>query len=228
MKKLFPVLIAAIILNGCSDKYKEIYASATISVLAFNHDTLHIREKDSLNITGWSNPILWVRSIPSLRVMHMIYSEPSGKVHFMYRQEPMKDSEPIIVAGDSTSLYCHCDTAGVYPVDFYILDQLERVSTKQLIVNCLGNDKAKTDLQVSFVDSSLIDNWRYRFDASGTSKKYGRIYGYYFSVNGLPFYSYDAGVDYVFHARGEQKVSVYVKDDLSLHSDTVTKKILIP
>ena len=222
------LLVVLVSILGCSDKYKEIYASASIPVLAFNKDTLHIREKDSLNITGWSNPILWVRSIPSLRVMHMIYSEPSGKVHFMYRQEPIRDSEPIIVAGDSTSLYCHCDTAGVYPVDFYILDQLERVSTKQLIVNCLANDKAKADLQISFIDSSQVGNWRYRFDASNTLKKYGRIYGYYFSVNGLPFYSFTAAVDYVFHARGEQKVSVYVKDDLGLHSDTVTKKIMIP
>jgi hypothetical protein len=228
MKPFLSILIASLLFSGCSDKYKTIYASATIPVLAFNHDTLHIREKDSLNITGWSNPILWVRSIPSLPVMNMMYSEPSGKVHFMYRQEPMHDSEPIIVAGDSTSLYCHCDTAGVYAVDFYILDNLARVSTKQLIVNCLANDKAKADLQIIFIDSSQLDNWRYRFDASNTSKKYGRIYGYYFSVNDLPFYSFDAAVDYVFHARGEQKVSVYIKDDLGLHSDTVTKKILIP
>ncbi|NCI51315.1 hypothetical protein GWC95_15410 [Sediminibacterium roseum] len=226
--KLALVLIAAVVMYGCSDKYKTIYSSALIPVLAFNHDTLHIREKDSLNITGWPNPILWVKSIPSLPVMHMMFSEPTGKVHFMYRQEPMRDSEPIIVAGDSTSLYCHCDMAGVYPVDFYLLDQLERVSTKQLIVNCLANDKARASLSVSFVDSSRTDNWAYRLDASATSKKYGRIYGYYFNVNGLPFYSFDAFVDYVFHARGEQKISVFVKDDLGLHSDTVTAKIVIP
>jgi hypothetical protein len=227
MKQIL-LLVTVVMIFGCSDKYKEIYASATIPVLAFNHDTLHIREKDSLNITGWSNPILWVRSEPSLHSFNMLYSEPSGKVHFMYRQEPIKDSDPIIVAGDSTSLYCHCDTAGIYPVDFYLLDQLERVSTKRLIVNCLANDKAKADMQVSFTDSSVTDNWRYRFDASLTSKKYGRIYGYYFSVNDVPFYSYDAAVDYVFHARGEQKISVYIKDDLGLNSDTILKKILIP
>lgn len=227
MKQIL-LLVTVVMIFGCSDKYKEIYASATIPVLAFNHDTLYIREKDSLNITGWSNPILWVRCEPFLRSFNMLYSEPSGKVHFMYRQEPIKDSDPIIVAGDSTSLYCHCDTAGIYPVDFYLLDQLERVSTKRLIVNCLANDKAKADLQVIFVDSSVTDNWRYRFDASLTSKKYGRIYGYYFSVNKLPFYSYDAAVDYVFHGRGEQTISVYIKDDLGLHSDTVLKKIIIP
>jgi hypothetical protein len=225
--KLLLILMVAV-LFGCSDKYKTIYGSATIPVLSFNYDTLQIREKDSLNIMGWSNPFLWLRCHPSLRSFNMLYSEPSGKVHFMYRQEAIKDSEPIIVAGDSTSLYCYCDTAGRYPVDFYLLDQLERVSTKRLIVHCLANDQAKADLQVSFVDSLKPDNWRYRFDASRTLKKYGRIYGYYFSVNDQPFYSYNAAVDHVFHTRGEQNISLYVKDDLGLHSDTVTKKILIP
>lgn len=230
MKYLFPipVLLILLLIASCSDKYKTIYNSAPISVLYFNNDTIHIREKDSLNIMGWTNPILWIKSTPSLRTMNFIYSETSGKIHFKYRQEPIKDSEPIIVAGDSTSLYCHCDSAGLFPVDFYLLDQLERVSTKRLYVDCIANEKAKTDLAIQFIDSSSTGNWKYRFDASRTAKNYGKIWGWYFSVDNQSFYAPDPTIDWIFHSPGEHLVSLFVRDDLGVHSDTVFQKIFIP
>jgi hypothetical protein len=232
------LLITALCTTSCSDKYKIIYASATIPVLSFNHDTINIRETDTFNIASMNsvanginpviNPILWLYANPSPKTLNIQYSESSGKVHFFYRDEPMEDSKPIIVAGDSTSIFCRCDKAGIYPVDFFLNDQMSRMSTRTLYVKCLGNDKAKANLNVAFTDSSQIDNWQYRFDASATIKKYGVITGYYFSVNGLPIFSPNPIIDWVFHARGEQKISLYTIDDLKLHSDTITQKITIP
>jgi hypothetical protein len=230
----FLVLIFAFLLftYSCSDKYKTIYASATIPVLSFNHDSINIREKDSFNIASMNNafinPVFWLYANPSPHTLNIVYSETSGKVHFFYRDEPMEDSKPIIVAGDSTSLFCRCEEAGIYPVDFFLMDQLSRMSTRTLIVNCLGNDKAKANLAVSFIDSSQTDNWQYRFDASATIKKYGVLTGYYFNINNQPVFSPTPVIDWIFHSRGEQKISTYATDDLKLNSDTAAQKIIIP
>jgi hypothetical protein len=219
-----------LVLSACSDKYKSLYDAAPVPMLEFNklHDSMYIREKDPANITGWGNPFLWMHSVPALQQMNIQYSDTSGKVHFVYRGVLMEDSKPIIVAGDSTSMFCHCDTAGIYAVDFYLTDQLGKVSSRTLYVNCLANDKAKADLYMDFIDSSQIDNWSYRLDATKTEKLYGRIMGYYFSVDGVDLFSPTAVGHWVFHTRGEHTISLYVIDDLGLHSDTVTQKITIP
>jgi hypothetical protein len=214
--------------TSCSDKYKSLYALAEPPRLAFNKDSISIREKDYTGIIGWVNPILWMHSIPSLQQLNIQYSDTSGKIHFTYRGVPMQDSKPIIVAGDSTSLYCSCDTSGVYRIDFILTDQLGKLSLRPLIVNCLGNDKAVPDLYLDFVDSSEVGNWRYRLDATKTEKKYGRITGYYFTINGQEMFSRTAVLDWVFHARGVQNVSLYVVDDLGLRSEMIKQKLLIP
>ena len=228
--KTYLFLLWILLVAACSDKYKSLYDAAPVPVLSFNklHDTMTIREKDPGNVTGWVNPFLWMHSVPSLHQMNIQYSDTSGKVHFVYRGVLMEDSKPIIVAGDSTSMFCYCDTAGVYAVDFYLTDQLGKVSSHSLIVNCLANDKAIPDLYLEFVDSSQVDNWYYRFDATKTQKLYGRITGYYFNVNSQPLFSATAVANWIFHLRGEQTVSLYVTDDLGLRSDTITKKIMIP
>jgi hypothetical protein len=225
---IFLALCCLSLFSSCSDKYNSLYDAAVPPLLSFNKDTMHIREKDYSGIIGWVNPILWMHSIPSLPQLNIFYSDTSGKVHFTYRGTPMQDSKPIIVAGDSTSLWCSCDTAGVYRVDFYLTDQLGKISYRPFIVNCLANDKAKPDLFLELVDSSSLGNWYYRFDATKTEKKYGRLAGFYFTVNGSPVFSRTAVLDWVFHNRGEQLISLYVVDDLGLHSDTITQKTFIP
>jgi hypothetical protein len=228
--KTYLFLIWIIVVAACSDKYTSLYHAAPVPALAFNklHDSMYIREKDPNNITGWLNPYLWMRATPSMQQMNIQYSDTSGRVHFVYRGVLMEDSKPIIVAGDSTSMFCHCDTAGVYTVDFYLTDQLGKVSSRTLYVNCLANDRAKPDLFLDFIDSTGIDNWSFRLDATRTSKLYGRIMGYYFSVDGVSLFSPTAVGHWVFHSRGEHTASLYVIDDLGLHSDTVTQKIMIP
>lgn len=231
MKNLFRLcglLLLVSMFSSCSDKYKSIYDAAEQPHLFFNKDSMNIREKDYLSVVGWVNPILWMHSIPSVHQLNILYSETTGKVHFTYRGVLMEDSKPIIVAGDSTSLYCSCDTAGLYKVDFFLTDQLGRISSRPLIVNCLANDKAIPKLFMDFIDSSQIDNWSYRLDATKTEKKYGNITGYYFNVNGQPLFSRTAVGHWVFHQRGEHSISLYVTDDLGLHSDTITQKLIIP
>lgn len=227
--KIYLFLVWIFLVAACSDKYKSLYGAAPVPQLSFNklHDTMNIREKDPGNVTGWVNPFLWMHSVPSLQQMNIQYSDTSGKVHFVYRGILMEDSKPIIVAGDSTSMFCYCDTAGVYSIDFYLTDQLGKVSSHSLIVNCLANDRAKPDLYLDFIDSSQIDNWSYRLDATKTEKLYGRITGYYFSVDAQALFSPTAVGHWVFHSRGEHTASLYVIDDLGLHSDTITQKIII-
>lgn len=229
MGKWISVLLGMVVIAvGCSDKYQSLYDAAKAPVLAFSKDTMRIREKDYTNINGWVNPVLWMHSIPSMEQLNISYSDTSGKVHFSYRGVAMEAGKQIIVAGDSTSLFCDCDTAGLYSVDFYLTDQLGKVSYRPFIVDCLANDRAVPDLFIEFVDSSQADNWYYRFDATKTEKKYGKITGYYYGVNGQVFYNATAVANWVFHSHGEQTVSLYVTDDLGLHSDTLTKKIIIP
>lgn len=217
-----------VLLCACSDKYGSLVRLAPTPRLSFDRDTIVLREKDSLYAARVLNPFVRVFAVPSPPQMHVQYEDASGRVHFRYRGVFMEAGQPIIVAGDSTLLFCACDSAGIYAVDFYLTDHLGKTDMRQLIIHCLENQRPKADLQTLFTDSSLAESWAYRFDASGSVKQHGFISTYYFSVNGLPIYSPSPVLGYTFHLRGEHAVSLFVQDDLGFHSDTITKKIWIP
>jgi hypothetical protein len=225
MQKLFYFLIVLTLMLSCSDKYSSIYKLAPAPHLSFDRDTMHLRERDPLNITG--KGILWLHSDPSDHQVNIQFSDTSGKVHFKYRDVYMQDSKPVIVAGDSTSLFVSCDKPGVYSVDFYLTDQLGKTISRQLVVNCTADLQIKTSLTAKLIDSSMIDNWAYQFDAS-CFKPDGQIVAYHFTVNGNEMHTNVPYFFWTFHSRGEQTISLYATDDLLKLSDTSTIKIIIP
>jgi hypothetical protein len=221
-------VLLLIVLSACSDKYDSLVALAPAPRLSFDRDTVVIRERDSFHVARLLNPFVRVYSVPSPPQMHVQYYDSSGRVHFSYRGVQMEEGKAIIVAGDSTLLFCSCDTAGMYPVDFYLTDHLGKTDSKKLFINCVSNERPVADLKASMVDSSIHNSWEFRFDASGSRKLHGLITGYYFNINAIPIFSPSPILGYTFHVRGEHNVSVYVTDDLWVNSDTITKKILIP
>jgi hypothetical protein len=221
-------LLLVLVLCSCSDKYASLVALAPSPQLSFDRDTVVIREMDPLYFAGVLNPFVRMFSVPAPPQMNIQYYDPSGTVHFRYRGVQMEEGKAIIVAGDSTLLFCSCDTAGVYPIDFFLEDHLGKTDTRQLMIHCVGNDRPKADLTITLTDSSITDSWEYHFDGSGSKKLYGLIRGYYFTIDNQPVYAAAAVAGYVFHSRGEHMVSLYVTDDQDYHSDTIIKKILIP
>ena len=220
--------IAMLLFFSCSDKYASLYKSAPGPLLIFSKDTITVREKDFSNINATNNGVCWLHSIPAIHQLNIQYNDTSGKVHFTYRGQVMEQSQPIIVAGDSTSLFCSCDEAGVYSIDFFLTDQLGKTTGRQLIVNCLVNQKTKAGLNWQLIDSSQTDNWVYQFDASSCYKTDGIITGYHYSINNQSFITTQALLNWTFHQRGEQTISLFVIDDLDQSSDTLHKKIIIP
>lgn len=228
---VFAIGCFVLLCMSCSDKYKTIYDSTPLPSVRFNSDTLVARERDTFNIASVNptiNPFLHLYTNQPGFAMNFQYSEPSGKIHFFYRGVELEDSKPIIVAGDSTVLYCRCDTAGFYPVDIFLTDKLDRSVVKRLFVQCLANDQAKGSLSAMLLDSSLTGSWRYRLDATATKKISGKLLGYYFTVNRQSVYATSPVIEWVFHSHGEQQVSVFAIDDLQQHSDTASIKIMIP
>ncbi len=221
------LLMICMLFSACSDKYQSLFDAAPVPQLRFDRDTVVLREKDYLHISAGLNPYLKLFAVPSPPQMHILFNDSSQKMRFIYRGVKLEDGMPVIVAGDSTILFCACDTAGLYAVDFYLTDQLGKSDSRQLVIQCVANERPKASLAVSLIDSSISSNWQYRLDGSGAFKRFGLITSYQFTIEGLLLFSVPPFIDYTFHTRGEHSVSLFVTDDLGVHSDTVTQKIII-
>jgi len=194
--------------------------------LSFNKDTLRNREKDYTNINSTGNGKLTLYFGEAGHQLNVQFSDTSGKVHFTYRGSQVIPGQPLIVI-DSVNLFCSCDTAGIYGVDFFLTDQLGKTTTKTLIVKCSANQKATVGLYAYLTDDSQSQSWTYRLDGSTSFKTDGIITAYHFSINGQPILSNSPFLDFTFHAVGTHDLALYVTDDLGMNSDTVHRQILI-
>jgi len=225
MKK---ILYLALLLAACNDKHDAFVSAAPPAGLSFSKDTLDIREKDYYNINGSNKGVLMLYSGSSGHQMNIEIMEPTGKVHFDYRGQRIGAFQPLIVAGDSTSVFCSCDTAGTYPVDFYLTDQLGRMSQRTLLVRCHADQPASSNLVVSLVDNAVPGNWVCLLDGTGSQTPDGIITAWHFLVEGQDVFSSAAQANWTFHSNGLKTVGLYVVDDLGQHSDTMLTKILLP
>ncbi len=223
MKRFFAFFL---LLSACSDKHDLIVAGTQGADLHFSKDTVYVREKDYTNINNTGNGMVMVYASPSAHQLNLSYSEPSGKVHFSYRGQKLTDSQPFVVAADSSGLFCSVDTPGVYHVDFYLTDQLGRIVSKELVVNCAAGVKPIADLQYEEI-SHNTNNWFYYFNAGASRQPYGSIMSYHYRINGDTIHTNLPLLKWYFRQAGSQQVSFYVIDDLGLSSDTLNYSIQI-
>ena len=214
-----------LLLAACSKKIEN--TSEGGASLYFSKQVIAVREKDYTNINNTGNGMFLVFAIPAAHQLNLVYSEPTGKVHFSYRGVRLTDSKPFAVAADSSGLFCSVDTPGVYRVDFYLTDQLGRVVTKELIVNCAGGVKPFALLNYEKVIESN-GNWLYYFNADGSGQPFGAIVSYNYFINNDTISLSRSLLKYVFHQSGMQRVSFFVRDDLGISSDTLNYSIQIP
>lgn len=214
-------------LIGCSNKYESLYNSAPNPGLTFNKDTIQIREKDYQNV-NWSNNgrLSFYCSSPNHQ-LNLRVSDTSGKVHFLYRGEDVMNQGPLPVI-DSVLVYCTCDTPGVYAIDCLLTDRLGKVSEKQLIVNCHPNLAAIPGLSFTQLDTGLLQNWPFHFDASISHDPDGVIREYHFSINGQAIVTSVPNMEWTFHTKGTHTIGLFLIDDLGKSSDTLHKQITIP
>ncbi|MES2006376.1 MAG: hypothetical protein V4450_17795 [Bacteroidota bacterium] len=224
MKRFFAFIL---LLTACSDKYDLIVANTQKADLHFSKDTVFVREKDYTNINQTGRGMVMVYASPAAHQLNLQFSEPSGKVHFSYRGLRLTDSQPFVVAADSSGLFCSVDTPGVYHVDFYLTDQLGRTVTKELIVKCTSGAKPIADLQYEAV-SARGNNWFYYFNGLGSRQPYGAIVSYHYFINGDTILINRPLLKWYFHQSGSQQVVFYVIDDLGQSSDTINYTIQIP
>lgn len=212
---------------GCSDKYKSLFDAAPAPLLLFDKDTISIREKDYFNINASNKGLFNFRCNAASHQLNLTLSDSSGKVHFEYKGGRIPNNQPLLISSDSFLLFCNCDTVGKYPVKFYLSDQLGKMSSRPILVDCAANKKAIPVFSYTTLDTTF-ENWKFRFDASASSKADGVIQYYHFSINGIPFVTNIPVVEWVFHSKALYTISLYVSDDLNLNSDTITKTLLIP
>ena len=226
MKLLSAVL--CILLAACSDQYHSLYEAAPGPVLSLQRDTLLIRERDSVNAGGLNKGKLVIYASPSERQLNLQFSDTSGKLQVFYRGQPLQPFQPLLVAGDSTLIYLQCDYPGTYRLDLFLTDQLGKQVQRMLIVVCMPNARPLSELSLHFADSSRPGNWIYDLDASASSDGDGVILGYYFLVDGQAVFSPSPVIQWVFYNRGEHTITLFLLDDLGLHSDTIIRKLSIP
>jgi hypothetical protein len=226
---ILAVFISCGFLLSCSDKYRSLYEAAPNPELRFNKDTLVIREKDYFNINTTNNGFLSLNCIASQHQLNIQVTDTSnGKVHIVYRGDTIRTYQPLLVAGDSTNVFCSCDTAGIYQVDFLITDLLGKTNQQPLIIKCLGNTKPKAVLDIQLIDSLQTGNWIFQFDASKSIKPDGMIRNYHYMVNSLSFTTTQSIIQYSFHAPGVYHISLFITDDLNINSATIKQTINIP
>lgn len=225
-KRFASFCILLCLLSACSNKYESLYDSAPKPALSFSKDTVVIREKDYTNIRRTNNGKLTLYSPDQAHQLNIQFSDTSGRIHFAYRGEALQNGQPLVVM-DSVAVFVSCDTAGLYTVDFFLTDLLGKVTQKQLIVNCLANQKAKARFFYVPLDSSQPQNWGYLFDASDSQKPDGIITAYHYSINGQQISTNQPVMNWNFHARGTHEISLYVADDLGKNSDTIHQKLII-
>ncbi|SJZ83870.1 hypothetical protein [Sediminibacterium ginsengisoli] len=220
MKWLLHLLLAGMFFTSCSDKKDVLWATAPGPELSFSSDILRVREKDYTNINNTRSGMITISAIPAIHQLNLLFNEPTGKVHFSYRGEQLKESIPFVVPSDDNELYCSVDTPGMYSVDFYLTDQLGRVASKRLLITCIASERpiAQLEYQLSVF---IPDSWLYLFNASGSRQPAGLIMAYRYIINGQLFNADGSWFQYYFHQPGDQQVSFYVIDDLGRSSDTL-------
>ena len=225
MKKQLLIYVL-ILLSACSDKYQSLYESAPKPALSFNKDTITIREKDYRNINWTNNGKLTLYCGDQTHQLNIQFSDTSGKVHFNYLGDSLISGQPVLVM-DSITVFVSCDTAGIYGIDFILIDQLGKITQKQLVVKCLGNQKAIASFFYMPLENNQLQSWNYVFDASNSAKTDGIITAYHYSINGQAVTTNQKVMYWTFHAKGTHTVNLYVTDDLGKNSDMFYKQITI-
>lgn len=222
---LFIVLLA--MLAGCNDKYDSLVASAQPPVLYFANDTLHIREKDPTNINATGKGILVIGCTPAGRQFNLSFSDTTDKLHFVYRGNQLNDSQPFVVTDEDNSLFVYADAPGIYAVDFFLMDQLGKTTTRKLIVSCSPGTRPIAALTWEMSSRTGAD-WLYYFNAEGSRQPYGTIMTYHYLFSNDTVVVNRPVLKYFFHSAGSQPLSFFVVDDLGNSSDTVHYSIDIP
>ena len=215
------------ILQGCNTDYNALRDAAPIPVIRMSKDTIKTREKDLNNINQTDNGIIYIKSNSSHHLNIQI-QDTSGFIHFEYKGIRLRtEFQPLLVTDDTTSVYCVCDTAGVFGITFLLTDQLGKTASQKLIIKCFASPLPVASFNYQLIDSTQQDNWVYKIDASPSYKQYGKIVQYNFLINNQLVRNNTPSFSWSFHARGIQTVKLSVMDDLQRSSDTLTKSIVI-
>lgn len=229
MKKLFIFIVTylvCLLLISCNKKYDSLYHNAPGPALRFNRDTMILREKNQTNILRNEAGKLVVYCGEVAHQLNLQLGDPGGKVHFVYRGIEILPTDflPVI---DSVLLFVYADTAGLFPVDCYLTDQLGKINKKTLFVLSFPNQKPVADFFSVLTNDSHPQKWAFWFDGSNSSDPDGKIVEYHYSVNGQPINVNQPACSWVFHAKGVHDIGLYVTDDLGLSSDTIQHQITI-
>lgn len=226
MKKTMIYGWLLLFIAACSNKYASIKESAPKQELSFSKDTVRIRERDSTNVLWTNNGRLTIYCKDPDHQLNLMRDDTSSSVHVLYRGNEIKSGQSLPIA-DSIQVFLFADAPGIYAVDFYLTDRLGRMIQKTLIVKVGVNQRPVARFTWWSEAQTQLQSFPYVLDASSSSKPDGVINRYQFSINGQWIGSNDPVLKWVFHAKGEQVIGLYVVDDLGQGSDTVYQKINI-
>lgn len=219
--------VMAVLTLACSDKYRAVVDSAPVPQILFNKDTISIREKDETNIlhTDHGNLTIYIKEVG--HQLNLIREDTNSAVHIMYRGEDILPGRSLPVT-DSIQVFISADSPGDFTLAFTLTDRLGRIITRYLPVRVLANQAATPVFFYRQEAPAQLQSWPYQLNASLSADPDGSIMQYHFLINGQLVDSRDPAIRWVFRAKGEQVVGLYVTDDLGLSSATVYQKIMIP
>lgn len=226
MKKMI-CLVMVVMALACSDKYRSVADSAVPFLISFNRDSVRIREKDDTNILFTSNGKLTIYLKDADHQLTLVREDTNTAIHVRYRGTDILPGKPLPVA-DSIEVFISADQPDLFALAFTLTDRLGRMITRTLPVRVIANQAATPNFFYQREEPSSLQSWPYQLNASPSSDPDGLISKYHFLINGQLVESGDPVVRWIFRAKGEQVVGLYVTDDLGLVSATVYQKILIP
>lgn len=226
MKNVIYVLFCLLALD-CSNKYESIVESAPQQRLSFNKDTIAIREKDYTNILYSNNGRLTLYCSDPAHELNLMRDDTNSVIHVMYRGEDIVTGKYLPVT-DSVQVFVTADQPGLFSLSFYLTDRLSRVTNKNVPIKVFANQSATASFFYRMEEKTQLQSWPFYFDASLSFKPDGVITNYHYLINGQAVDSRDPVIRWIFHAKGEHIVGLYVTDDLNQNSSTIYQKIKIP
>lgn len=224
--KHFFLAAMLLVIASCSDKFDAVLRPVQ-EPLSSNKDTLRLREKDYTNILNSDAGKLTLYCADPSHQLNLLRDDTSQSVLVSYRGVSILSGGSIPVT-DSVQLFVSADRPGLFPLRFLLTDRLGKTVEKTIIVYCVANQPAIASFFYRAEEQTQLQSWPYYFDASLSSKPDGAITAYHYSINGQLIDSRDPVLHWVFHAKGEQVITLYVTDDLGQNSDRYMQKILIP
>ena len=216
------IVVALLILTGCSDKYESLQRVNQPPVIITDRDSLKIRERDYMNHFQGAGFLRITVKDSMAPGMHIVAIDSTGNLEVFYDSVKMTKAIPL---NQASVIYVASKQVGVFPLSITVIDKLEKTNTKTIPVRVVANTPPVADFRMNPTDYSP-GKAQYSIDASMSKSPMSRIITYTFYIDGVATTLLTPTIKTTFYT-GDHTVGVVVTDDLGAKSMQTIKTVTV-